>query len=148
MKKTNIFETHRIISYNTKFGATERPIYQSENWEKKNTAIINFKIKPTNNTKVLFKELMNNYNSDTHCSVITDERIQELIDENINVSLELDILISMQFGFYNVIEFNNDYSEVELTYPSVIKKFSTPTDTRITFNENFKEFFDEFFIFE
>ena len=146
MKKTNILEVNRVISYNSKFGATERPIYQVENWEKENTAIMNFKIKPTNNTKTVFKELMNNYNSELHCSIITNDRFKELIDENINVSSELDVLISMQFGFYKVIEFNNDYSEVELTYPVVIKKFSTPTDTRITFNENFKEFFDEFFI--
>ncbi|MBU3157612.1 hypothetical protein LL037_25255 (plasmid) [Clostridium estertheticum] len=102
-------------------------------------AMIDFAILPTKNTKKLFEMIWSKYDKDTHCSILNNEEM--VID---NFYAELNIINGMIFQVYTVSNFENDYAEIYIKYPIIIKISKLSFDIKIEFHNRFKEFFDKF----
>ncbi|MBW9159002.1 hypothetical protein G9F71_024980 [Clostridium sp. FP2] len=125
MFQSNMAKRHKIYSI------------MSENTSP--TAMLDFAILPTKNTKKLFEMIWSKYDKDTHCSILNNEEIA--ID---NFHSELNVIKSMFFQVYAVNQFEDDYDEVYIKYPIIVKISKVSFEIKMEFHNKFKEFFDKF----
>lgn len=115
--------------------------YSINNYETTPNAIINFKVLPTETTRKLFLEIMNNYNVETHYSILN----LQVEDKFENIWREFDILKGISFEVYNAFQDSNyDFHEVFVEYPLFIEVGKYPNRIEIKFHDRFKSFCDNF----
>ncbi|MCB2309326.1 hypothetical protein LGL08_22545 [Clostridium estertheticum] len=103
------------------------------------TAMLDFSILPTKNTKKLFELIWSKYDKDTHCSILSNE---DMIINNFHS--DLNTIKGMFFQVYAANKFEDDCDEVYIKYPIIIKISKISFEVKIEFNDRFEEFFDKF----
>lgn len=100
-----------------------------------------FKVLPSETTKKLFIEIMNNYNVETNNSIL-DMQVEEKFK---GIWQEFNILKGISFEVYNVFKDSNyDFKEVFIEYPLFIEVGKYPNRIELKFHDKFKAFCDKF----
>lgn len=104
------------------------------------TAMVEFTILPTDNTKKLFTELWKKLDKNTNTSILNFKETIMKID---NLRSELNIISSMSFSLYS-LNTTEGHNEIFGRYPIIIEIIKTPVEIKIKFQAEFKSYFDKF----
>lgn len=133
MSKLDMFNTANMSKRNN--------YYSVRNYETDPMASFIFKVLPTETTRKLFIEIMNNYNLETKSSILNLQ-----VEDNFeNIWREFDILKGISFEVYNAFQDSNyDSHEVFVEYPLFVEIGKYPDRIEIKFHDKFKSFYDNF----